>query len=160
MNCLYVKLKYNMATNTVTLHRVLKSKPEKIFKAFSNETAYAWWIPPFGFTCTVQKFEFKVGGKFKMTFTNFSTGKGDSFGGEILEIIPNKLLKFFDQFDNPNMPGRMTTTVELREVVCGTEIHITQEGIPVEIPVEFCYLGWQDSLTKLALLTDPEIPDA
>jgi uncharacterized protein YndB with AHSA1/START domain len=148
-----------MATNIVTLHRIFKSRPEKIFRAFSNVNAYAWWIPPYGFLCSIEKFEFKVGGKFRMSFTNFSTGNEHSFGGEILELIPNQLIKYTDQFDNPDMPGQMTTTVELREAFCGTELRITQEGIPAEIPVELCYLGWQESLEKLALLTDPEIPD-
>lgn len=149
-----------MATNTVKLHRVLKSKPEKLFRAFSNKDAYAWWIPPYGFLCTVEEFNFKIGGHFKMSFSNFSTGNGHSFGGEIMELIPNQLIKYTDQFDDPNLPGKMITTVEFKEVLCGTELHITQEGIPEEIPVEMCYLGWQESLDKLMELTDPEIADA
>ena len=145
--------------NTVALHRVLKAPPEKVFRAFSDSNAYASWIPPYGFICTVQKMEFKVGGEYKMSFINFSTGNGHSFGGKYLEIKPNELLKMTDKFDNPNLPGEMITSISLREVSCGTEIKITQEGIPSQIPTEMCYLGWQESLEKLKKLVEPNIPD-
>jgi uncharacterized protein YndB with AHSA1/START domain len=148
-----------MSTNSVTLHRVLKSPPEKVFRAFSDSSAMAAWIPPYGFLCTVHQMEFKKGGTYKMSFTNFSTGNGHSFGGEYLEIKTNEFIKYTDRFDDPNLPGEMTTTVWLKEVMCGTELKITQEGIPKAIPAEMCYLGWQESLDKLIKLTDPEIPD-
>ena len=149
-----------MKTNTVSLHRVIKASPEKVFRAFADPVAHATWIPPYGFLCTVQEMEFKVGGKFRMTFINFSTGNGHSFGGEYQEIIPNETIKYSDKFDDPNMPGEMTTTVSLRQVSCGTEIHIEQSGIPDMIPVEMCYLGWQESLDKMIRLVEPQIPDA
>ena len=149
-----------MSNNSVTLHRVLTASPEKLFRAFSDPVAYSSWIPPNGFLCTVQKFDFKGGGQFKMTFTNFSTGKGQSFGGEILEIKPNEFVKYTDKFDDPNLPGEMITSVWFKKVLCGTDLRITQEGIPSAIPVEMCYLGWQDSLDKLKKLVEPEIPDA
>ncbi|MGJ1286441.1 SRPBCC family protein [Sphingobacterium spiritivorum] len=149
-----------MKTNTVSLHRVIKASPEKVFRAFADPVAHATWIPPYGFLCTVQEMEFKVGGKFRMTFINFSTGNGHSFGGEYQEIIPNESIKYSDKFDDPNMPGEMTTTVSLRQVSCGTEIHIEQSGIPDMIPVEMCYLGWQESLDKMIRLVEPQIPDA
>ena len=148
-----------MATNTVTLHRVLTASPEKIFRAFTDADAMAAWLPPYGFICKVHEMDVKIGGKYKMTFTNFSTGSSHSFGGEYLEIVPNELLKYSDQFDDPSMPGQMITTITLKKVICGTELTATQEGIPDMIPVEMCYLGWQESLDKLKRLVEPEIPD-
>ena len=149
-----------MKNNTVSLHRVIKASPEKLFQAFSDPVANSSWFPPYGFLCTVQQMEFKIGGRFKMTFINFSTGNSHSFGGEYLEIKPNELIKYTDRFDDPNLPGEMTTTVQLKEVSCGTELKVLQEGIPDAIPVEMCYLGWQESLEKLIKLVEPEIPDA
>ena len=149
-----------MKNNTVSLHRVIKASPEKLFQAFSDPVANSSWFPPYGFLCTVQQMEFKIGGSFKMTFINFSTGNSHSFGGEYLEIKPNELIKYTDRFDDPNLPGEMTTTVQLKEVSCGTELKVLQEGIPDAIPVEMCYLGWQESLEKLIKLVEPEIPDA
>lgn len=149
-----------METNKVTLHRVFTASPEKVFKAFSDPHAYASWIPPYGFTCTVQQMDFKEGGIFKMTFTNFSTGNGDSFGGRYLKIEPNKFIKNTDKFDNPDLVGEMITSVWFSKVICGTEVKILQEGIPSEIPIEMCYLGWQESLDKLKRLVEPNIPDA
>lgn len=149
-----------MEKNTVTLHRVFTAPPEKIFRAFADPDAMASWLPPFGFVCKVHQLDFKTGGIYKMSFTNFSTGNAHSFGGEYLEIIPNKSLKYTDKFDDPNMPGEMITTVQLKQVSCGTELHITQTGIPDVIPTEMCYLGWQESLEKLKKLTEPNIPDA
>ena len=147
-----------MGTNTVRLHRVLKAKPEKIYRAFLSPDAMAKWIPPYGFTCTVHHLEPKVGGTFKMSFTNFTTGKGHSFGGEYLELVPNERLHYTDKFDDPNLPGVIKVTVTLKKVSCGTELNVTQEGIPDVIPVEMCYLGWQESLEQLARLVEPEIP--
>lgn len=149
-----------MKTNRVSLHRIIQASPEKIFRAFSDSAAYASWLPPYGFVCTVQQMDFKVGGSFKMTFINFSTGNGHSFGGEYLEITPHTLIKYVDRFDDPNLPGEMTTTVSLRAVSCGTELQIEQTGIPEVIPVEMCYLGWQESLEKMKKLVEPVIPDA
>lgn len=149
-----------MASNSVSLHRVIKASPEKVFRAFSDPTAHSTWLPPYGFVCTVQQMDFKVGGQFKMTFINFSTGNGHSFGGEYLEIKTNEMIKYSDRFDDPNLPGEMTTTVWLKKVLGGTELKVLQEGIPEEIPPEMCYLGWQDSLEKLIKLVEPEIPDA
>lgn len=149
-----------MSNNKVTLHRVLAASPEKVFRAFSNEDAFASWLPPYGFVCKVHQMEFREKGTYKMSFTNFSTGNGHSFGGEFIEIKPNELLKYTDRFDDPNLPGEMITTVRLTQVSCGTELHIVQEGIPDVIPVEMCYLGWQESLEKLKKLVEPEIPDA
>lgn len=146
--------------NTVTLHRVLAATPEKVFRAFSDADAYSTWVPPYGFICKVQQMDFRVNGSYKMSFTNFSTGNTHSFGGEFLEIKPNELIKNTDRFDDPNMPGEMITTVRLKKVSCGTDLHIVQEGIPDAIPVEMCYLGWQDSLEKLKKLVEPKIPDA
>jgi uncharacterized protein YndB with AHSA1/START domain len=146
--------------STVKLHRVLTAPPEKVFKAFTNPDAMASWYPPYGFVCKVHAFDLKVGGTFKMSFVNFSTGNGHSFGGEYLEIEPNQKLKFSDRFDDPNLPGEMITTVTLNSVLCGTELHIVQEGIPAAIPAEMCYLGWQESLEKLKKLVEPNIPDA
>ena len=143
--------------NTINLHRVLKAPVERVYRAFSTADAQAAWLPPFGFTCTVQSFDFVVGGSFKMTFTNFTNGQSNSFGGEFLEIIPQKLLKYSDKFDDPNIPGTILVTINFKEVLCGTEINITQENIPSMIPVEMCYLGWQESLSKLTQLVEPEI---
>ena len=149
-----------MANNSVSLHRVIKASPEKVFRAFSDAAAHSTWMPPYGFICTVQQMDFKVGGQYKMTFINFSTGNGHSFGGEYLEIKTNEMIKYSDRFDDPNLPGEMTTTVWLKKVLCGTELKVVQEGIPEAIPSEMCYLGWQDSLEKLVKLVEPEIPDA
>lgn len=149
-----------MENNSVSLHRVIKASPEKVFRAFADSAAHATWLPPYGFICTVQEMDFKVGGKFKMAFTNFSTGNGHSFGGTYLEIKPNTLIKYTDTFDDPNLPGEMTTTIQLNQVLCGTELKVLQEGIPAVIPAEMCYLGWQESLEKLIKLVEPEIPDA
>src|SRR5947207_13789797 len=148
-----------MANNSVSLHRVLKASPEKVYRAFTEATALASWLPPYGFLCTVHEMNAKVGGTFKMSFHNFSTGNGHSFGGKYLELKPNEFIKYTDKFDDPNLPGEMTTTVELKKVSVGTEIKILQQGIPSMIPVEMCYLGWQESLEKLAKLVEQEIPD-
>jgi len=149
-----------MSNNSVSLHRVFTASPEKVFRAFSEPTAIASWLPPYGFLCTVHKMDFKEGGSHKMSFTNFSTGSSHSFGGEYVEIKPNEFLKYTDKFDDPNLPGGMTTSVWLKQVSCGTELKIIQEGIPPAIPVEMCYLGWQESLEKLKKLVEPVIPDA
>jgi uncharacterized protein YndB with AHSA1/START domain len=146
-------------SNNITIHRVLKANPEKVFRAFSDPTAYTNWIPPYGFLCTIQQMDFKIGGTYKMTFLNFSSGKGHSFGGKYIEITPDVLLKYTDTFDDPNLPGEMVTTIRFKQVICGTELIITQEGIPAAIPVEMCYLGWQESMDKLKKLVEPEIPD-
>lgn len=149
-----------MSDNSVSLHRVLKAQPEKVYRAFTEAIALTSWIPPYGFLCTVLEMNVEVGGNFKMSFHNFSTGKGHSFGGEYLEIKPNEFLKYTDVFDDPNLPGEMTVSVWLKKVSVGTDIKVLQEGIPSVIPVEMCYLGWQESLEKLAKLVEPEIPDA
>ena len=149
-----------MSDNSVSLHRVLKASPEKVFRAFTQPNAMDSWLPPYGFVCTVHEMNATVGGSFRMSFHNFSTGNGHSFGGKYLEIKPNEFLKYTDKFDDPNLPGEMITSVWLRKVLVGTEIKILQEGIPSVIPVEMCYLGWQESLEKLAKLVEPEIPDA
>lgn len=154
----FQKLK-KMTDNSVTLHRIVKASPEKIFRAFSDAHAHSAWLPPYGFLCLVHKMDFKIGGDFKMSFINFSTGNSHSFGGQYLEIIPNEFIKYTDKFDNPNLPGEMTTSVWLKKVSCGTELKIFQEGIPDVIPAEMCYLGWQESLEKLIKLVEPEIPD-
>ena len=138
-----------MSNNVVSLHRVLKTSPEKVYRAFTEALAIASWLPPYGFLCTVHEMNVTVGGSHKMSFLNFTTGGGHSFGGTYLELKPNELLKYTDKFDDPNLPGEMTTTVVLRKTIAGTEIKITQEGIPAAIPVEMCYLGWQESLEKL-----------
>ena len=148
-----------MSDNNVSLHRVLKTTPEKVYRAFTESNALASWLPPYGFLCTVQEMNVQVGGTYKMSFHNFSTGNGHSFGGKYVEIKPNEFLKYTDKFDDPNLPGEMTTSVSLKKVSAGTEIKILQEGIPSVIPVEMCYLGWQESLEKLAKLVEPEIPD-
>jgi len=146
-----------MAGNTVRLHRVLRAPPERVYRAFLNAEAMAKWIPPNGFAGTVHHMEPRVGGTFKMSFTNFTTGKSQSFGGEYLELVPNGLIRYTDKFDDPNLPGVIQVTVTLKAVSCGTELSIVQEGIPDVIPVEMCYLGWQESLAALAKLVEPEI---
>lgn len=148
-----------MPTGTVRLHRVLKAPPERVYRAFVEPDAIAKWLPPDGFTCTVHHQEARVGGTFRMSFRNFTTGNGHSFGGEYLELVPNRKLRYTDRFDDPNLPGEMTATIELRPVACGTELHVVQEGIPEVIPTEMCYLGWQDSLDQLRRLVEPGIPD-
>jgi uncharacterized protein YndB with AHSA1/START domain len=145
--------------NTVRLHRVLRATPERVYRAFLDPDAKAKWLPPHGFTGKVHHSDARVGGTYKMSFTNFSTGSSHSFGGTYLELVPNERLRYADRFDDPNLPGEMTVTVELRAVFCGTELNITQEDIPALIPAEACYLGWQESLTLLAQLVEPEIPD-
>ncbi|MBY0435099.1 MAG: SRPBCC family protein [Cyclobacteriaceae bacterium] len=149
-----------MAINKVELHRVFAAPVEKVFKAFIEADAMASWLPPYGFVCKVHSIDAKDGGTYKMSFTNFTTGKSHSFGGEYLKVVPNELLKYTDQFDDPNLPGQMITTVQLKAVICGTELFVTQEGIPSAIPTEMCYLGWQESLDKLKRLVEPNIPDA
>lgn len=148
-----------MATGTIRLHRVLRAKPERIYKAFLNAEALAKWLPPYGFTCSVHHLDAKVGGTFRMSFTNFTTGNGHTFGGEYLELVPSQKIVYTDKFDDPNLPGAMKTTVTLTPVSCGAEVSIVQEGIPEVIPTEMCYLGWQESLEQLAKLVEPEIPD-
>ena len=149
-----------MADNQVSLHRVLKAPPQKVFRAFTEANAIASWLPPYGFLCTVHEMNVQVDGRFRMSFHNFSTGNGHSFGGKYVEVKPNEFLQYTDVFDDPNLPGEMKTSVWLKPVSVGTEIRILQEGIPSMIPVEMCYLGWQESLEKLAKLVEPEIPDA
>ena len=141
-----------MPANTVQLHRVLRTSPDRIYRAFLDADAMAKWLPPYGFTCKVLHMDARVGGTFRMSFTNFSTGNGHSFGGEYRELVPNERIAYSDQFDDPNLPGEMVTTVVLRPVLCGTELRIEQAGIPEMIPVEMCYLGWQESLAQLATL--------
>lgn len=148
-----------MTTGTIRLHRVLRAKPERIYKAFLNAEAMAKWLPPYGFTCAVHHLDARVGGTFRMSFTNFTTGHGHSFGGEYLELVPSSRICYTDKFEDPNLPGQMTTTVTLTPVSCGTDVAIVQEGVPEVIPVEMCYLGWQESLAQLAHLVEPEIPD-
>lgn len=143
--------------NTVRLHRVLATKPDKVYRAFIEADALAKWLPPNGFTCTVDHLDAKVGGTFRMSFRNFTTGGSHSFGGEYQELVPGQRLRYTDKFDDPNLPGEMKVTVELKQVSVGTEINIVQEGIPDAIPAEACYLGWQDSLQNLARLVEPEI---
>ena len=147
------------ATNTVRFHRVLKAPPERIYRAFLDADAMAKWLPPNGFTCKVHHLDAKVGGSYKMSFTNFTTGKSHSFGGTYVELKPNEYLRYTDKFDDPNLPGEMQTIVELKQVFCGTEVNIRQEGIPAMIPAEMCYLGWQESLVLLGKLVEAEIPD-
>jgi len=149
-----------MASNSVSLHRVLKTSPEKVYRAFTEASALCSWLPPWGFLCTVHELNAKVGGTYRMSFHNFTTGNSHSFGGKYLELRPNEYLKYTDTFEDPNLPGEMITTVELKKNLAGTEIKIKQEGIPPQIPAEMCYLGWQDSLEKLMKLVEPNIPDA
>lgn len=146
--------------NSVKLHRVFAAPVEKVYKAFAEADAMASWLPPYGFVCRVHHMDFKIGGSYKMSFTNFTTGNSHSFGGDYLEIVPNELLKYTDKFDDPNLPGEMITTIEFKKVSCGTELVATQTGIPDVIPAEMCYLGWQESLDKLKRLVEPNIPDA
>jgi uncharacterized protein YndB with AHSA1/START domain len=149
-----------MPDNSVSLHRMLKASPEKVFRAFTEPAAMASWFPPYGFVCTVYEMNAVEGGSYRMSFQNFSTGNSHFFGGKYVEIKPNELLKFTDRFEDPNLPGEMTTTVWLRKTMAGTELKITQEGIPAAIPAEMCYLGWQECLDKLMRLVEPNIPDA
>jgi uncharacterized protein YndB with AHSA1/START domain len=147
-----------MSDRTVRLHRVLRCTPEKVYRAFLDAAAIAKWIPPYGFTCTVHQMDVRVGGTFRMSFQNFGSGAGHSFGGEYLELAPNERIRYTDQFDDPNLPGVLEVTVSLKAVSCGTELSITQAGIPEAIPLEMCYLGWQESLLQLATLVEPDIP--
>ncbi|MBP5987490.1 MAG: SRPBCC family protein [Azonexus sp.] len=147
-----------MPTGTVRLHRVLKTTPGKLYRAFLDAGALAKWLPPYGFTCQVHSLDARVGGQFRMSFRNFSTGNEHAFGGEYLELVADTLIRYTDAFDDPALPGTIHVTVSLRAVLCGTELNITQEGIPEAIPVEMCYLGWQESLAQLAQLTEPDIP--
>lgn len=149
-----------MSNNSVSLHRIIKASPEKIYRAFTEALAIASWLPPYGFLCTVHQMDVKVDGAFRMSFHNFTTGNGHSFGGKYLELTPNEFIKYTDTFDNPNLPGEMTTSVWLRKVLVGTELKVLQENIPPMIPAEMCYLGWQESLEKLTKLVEPNIPDA
>ena len=148
-----------MASGTVKLHRVLRTKPEHVYRAFLTADAMAKWLPPYGYTCQVHQMDPKVGGTFRMSFTSFATGHGHSFGGEYRELVPAEKIVYTDKFDDPNLPGEMLTTVTLKKVSCGTEINITQEGIPEAIPEEMCYLGWQESLLQLAKLVEAEDMD-
>jgi len=146
-----------MPSNTIRLHRVLRTTPEKLYKAFLDPDAIIKWLPPNGFTCKVHQMDPQVGGGFKMTFTNFGTGKGHSFGGKYLELVPGQRIRYSEKFDDPNMSGEMQTTISLKKVSCGTELNIVQDGMPAAIPTEMCYLGWQESLILLAKLVEPEI---
>jgi uncharacterized protein YndB with AHSA1/START domain len=146
-------------TGTVKLHRVFNAPPARVYKAFLDPDAMVKWLPPHGFTGKVHHMDARVGGTHKMSFTNFSTGSSHSFGGTYLELIPGELIRYNDQFDDPKLPGQMEVTVRIKAVMCGSEVSIVQEGIPDSIPTEFCYLGWQESLTLLAQLINPEIPD-
>ena len=148
-----------MSTNTIRLHRVLRSTPERVYRAFLDAPALAKWLPPNGFTGKVHQMDARVGGGYKMSFTNFTTGKSHSFGGKYLELKPNELIRYTDKFDDPNLPGEMQVTVTLKKVLCGTELSVVQEGVPDVIPAEMCYLGWQESLEQLAKLVNPEIRD-
>jgi uncharacterized protein YndB with AHSA1/START domain len=148
-----------MSTNTIKLHRVLRASPEKVYRAFLDGDAMAKWLPPNGFTGKVHHLDAKVGGAYKMSFTNFSSGKSHSFGGTFLELTPHQLIRYTDKFDDPSMPGEIQTTITLKQVSVGTEMNVLQEGVPGVIPAEACYLGWQDSLVLLAKLVEAEIPD-
>ncbi|MFT0140653.1 SRPBCC family protein [Alloalcanivorax xenomutans] len=148
-----------MSGNTVRLHRVLRGTPDRVYRAFIDPDAMVKWLPPHGFTGKVYDMDAREGGGYRMTFTNFTTGKSHAFGGRFVELKPNELIRYTDQFEDPNLPGQMQVTVTLKQVLCGTEVHITQEGVPDAIPLEFCYQGWQESLIQLAQLVDPEIPD-
>lgn len=147
-------------SNSVSLHRVIKTTPEKLYRAFTEPLAIASWLPPYGFLCAVHEMDVEVGGTYKMSFQNFSTGNGHSFGGTYTELKPNEFIKYTDKFDDPNVPGEMTTTITMKKNLAGTELNIHQENIPDVIPSDMCYLGWQDSLDKLTKLVEPEIPDA
>ncbi|MCU5783545.1 hypothetical protein MA04_02845 [Alcanivorax balearicus MACL04] len=148
-----------MSGNTVRLHRVLRGTPDRVYRAFIDPDAMVKWLPPHGFTGKVYDMDAREGGGYRMTFTNFTTGKSHAFGGRFVELKPNELIRYTDQFEDPNLPGQMQVTVALKQVLCGTEVHITQEGVPEAIPLEFCHQGWQESLIQLAQLVDPEIPD-
>lgn len=148
-----------MSTGTVRLHRVLRTGPERVYRAFLDADAMAKWLPPYGFTCKVHHMDATVGGSFRMSFTNFTTGRGHSFGGTYRELVPNARIRYSDKFDDPNLPGEMETVVSLTPVSSGTDLSIVQEGIPEAIPVEMCYLGWQESLAQLATLVEPNIAD-
>jgi uncharacterized protein YndB with AHSA1/START domain len=148
-----------MPGNTVRLYRVLRTKPEKVYRAFLDADALARWLPPNGFLCKVEHLEARVGGTYRMSFRNFGTGSAHSFGGEFLELVPNQKIRHTDRFDDPNLPGEMITTITFREVTVGTEMIVVQEGLPAVVPLEACYLGWQESLEHLARLVEPEIPD-
>ncbi|MEK8051311.1 SRPBCC family protein [Ideonella sp. DXS22W] len=143
---------------TVRLHRVLRTTPEKLYRAFLDAEALAKWLPPYGFTCQVHQFDPRVGGGFRMSFRNFSTGNGHAFGGDYLELVPHERIRYTDRFDDPNLPGELVVTVDLKPVLCGTELSVSQSGIPEAIPLEMCYLGWQESLAQLAQLVEPDIP--
>ena len=147
-----------MPTGTIRLHRVLRTTPERVYKAFLDADAMAKWLPPYGFTCKVHHMDTRVGGTYRMSFTNFSTGHGHSFGGEYRELVPCAKIRYTDKFEDPNLPGEMQTIVTLKPVSCGTELEVVQEGLPKAIPLEMCYLGWQESLAQLATLVEPEIP--
>jgi len=148
-----------MSAHTIRLHSVLRATPERVYKAFLDADAMAKWLPPNGFTGKVHHIDAKVGGTYKMSFTNFSSGKSHSFGGEYLELVPNERIRHTDKFDDPNLPGEMVTTITLKRVFCGTELNVVQEGVPEVIPAEACYLGWQESLILLGKLVEAEIPD-
>jgi uncharacterized protein YndB with AHSA1/START domain len=154
-----VKGEHTMTTGIVNLQRVLRATPERVYRAFLEPDAIAKWLPPYGFTCQVHHMNAQVGGTYKMSFRNFSTGNSHSFGGEYVELVPFEKIRYSDRFDDPNLPGQMYTTISLRQVSCGTELSIVQKGLPEAIPVEMCYLGWQESLVQLAKLVEPEIPD-
>jgi uncharacterized protein YndB with AHSA1/START domain len=156
---IFLKGEHIMTTGTVRLHRVLRATPERVYRAFTEPDAIAKWLPPYGFTCQVHHMDAREGGTHKMSFRNFSTGNGHSFGGVYLELVPFEKIRYTDRFDNENLPGEMHVTVSLRQVSCGTELNIVQEGVPEVIPVEMCYLGWQESLVQLARLVEPEIQD-
>lgn len=147
-----------MSTHTVRLHRVLRAPPERVYRAFLTPQAMAKWLPPHGFTATVERMDATVGGGFRMAFTHFSSGHSHAFGGDYLELVPHERIRYTNAFDDPNLPGRMDVTVRLRAVSCGTELDVTQEGIPAVIPPEMCHLGWQESLAQLAALVEPDIP--
>lgn len=144
--------------HTIRLHRVLRAPPEKVYRAFIDADAMAKWLPPHGYTCHVEQFDGKVGGTFRMSFRNFGTGNSHAFGGKYLELTPHTRIRYTDKFDDPNLPGEMQVTVELKQVSCGTELNVAQEGVPEVIPAEACYVGWQESLLQLALLVEPDIP--
>jgi uncharacterized protein YndB with AHSA1/START domain len=148
-----------MSDHTVRLHRVLRTPPEKVYRAFLDADALSKWLPPYGFTCKVDHLEARAGGRFRMSFSNFTSGNSHSFGGEYLELVANERIRYTDTFDDPNLPGVMEVTVSLKPVLCGTDVSITQAGIPELIPLEMCYLGWQESLAQLATLVEPQIPD-
>jgi uncharacterized protein YndB with AHSA1/START domain len=147
-----------MSSRTVRLHRVLRAPPSRVYRAFLEPDAIVRWLPPYGFTCTVHALDARVGGRFRMSFTNFGSGGSHSFGGEYVELVPNERIRHSDTFDDPNLPGTMAVTIVLKAVSCGTELHVEQANIPAPVPLEMCYLGWQESLEQLAKLVEPEIP--